>query len=275
MNVFNAKDAYKHPQTFGKRSNYRHAKAKVIEKAIGIVKAVDSTRLAYSHADGNLGDIASANNYPNFTPLQEREEYFLEWAKSGDMPYILAETGAPYRGNWFKGKQFLFTEYAAIYFGDKAYESENEEFLKKTIDIGVTNPDRHGGTIGKALPHMPLFWDFTKLFVENTDRAWRTFGLQGWHYFNFVATYGYPPGRGPDKPWKYRYGYLKKPALERPEWVNPNFDNHREAMQSLLVYIAGTPLHTDKTHAFFAGENIEKQIAAVWDGPVNVDLNCT
>ena len=263
MNSFNPRDAI-HPDTMGQRRKYTHHQARAIEDAASMVKSRDPTRLVYGHADGNLTDLATANTYPNFMPLQEVEDYPEIWAAKGDMPYIAAEYSLPYNGSFYNKSQFLGTEFAAIYFGNEAYRQESEDLLRQTIEIGLGNKG-HGNSIGKAIPIFPMYWTLRGLYVTHSDRAWRTWGIQGWHYFNFSVGYGTPPGVKINR--FSRYSVLKEPVTARPSWANPNFDMHRAAMQPLLVYLAGAPVFTDKTHAYYAGETIRKQIAVVWDGP--------
>ena len=264
MNSFNPRDAI-HPDTMGQRSDYTHSQAKAINKALDIVKAVDPTRLGYSHADGNLGDVATANCYPNFAPVQEYEDWPSIWAEKGNMPWFACEFASFYNGSLYKGKQLLLTEYASIYFGEDAYNKESDEQLKRTLDISVKHRS-HGNNIYQMIPYAPIFWDLDRIFTVNTDRAWRTWGVQGWHYFNFGVGYGNPPEFKGKRPFN-RYDCLKKKVTKVPDWVNEFFYSYRKNMQQLLAYIAGAPVHTDKTHAFFAGEKAVKQIAIVWDGP--------
>ena len=275
MNSFNPRSGI-HPDTFGKRENYTHIQAKVLDESFKIVKSVDKTRLAYGHAEGNLGDIASGNTYPNFAPLQEVEDWPEYWAKHGDMPWWACEYAAVYDGSYFKGKQFLLTEYAAINLGNEAYRMETEKQLERTRDLGLENKG-HGGGMAAVSNDTPLYWLVQESYINATDRAWRTWGIAGWHYFNFSVGYGEPPElKGKRRPFG-RYSVMKTPVKERPAWANRLFDLHSKYMQPLLMYIAGAPVHTDKTHSFYAGETVKKQIAAVWDGPgalpVNVSWN--
>lgn len=263
-NSFNPRDGI-HPDTLGQRSNYTHTQAKAIAKALAIIKESDPTRLGYAHADGNLGDIATGNVYPNFAPVQEYEDWPEIWARKGDMPYFACEFAAPYDGSIFKGKQLLLTEYAAITLGDESYRRESIEQLKKTMALSVKHT-LHGGDIKTIIPCSSLYWDLTRLLVTSTDRAWRTWGVHGWHYFNMNLGYGDPPGANINPIG--RYLNIREDIGETPpSWVNPNFEIHRKNMQPLLAYVAGHPVHTDKSHDFFAGEKIEKQLAFVWDGP--------
>ncbi|MCF7855682.1 MAG: hypothetical protein K9N51_12850, partial [Candidatus Pacebacteria bacterium] len=256
MNSFNPRNAL-HAQTMGIRSEHTHIKARTIEKGYEIAKSLDPTRLVYSHADGNLGDIATGNLYLNFAQLQERMEWPSRWAKQGDMPYVAAEWGSPYTENFYKGKQLLFTEYAAAYFGPAAYEKETDEALNK-----------------KVLQNYPVYWDFQKLFVTRTERAWRTWGVQGWHNWNYHIGMGDPPGWKGKSVWN-QYASLNQKLEDKPDWANPNWDIHAAVTQPLLVYIAGGETHTDLTHGYYAGEKIKKNVAVVWDGPGTNEMNCT
>jgi beta-galactosidase len=264
MNSFCPRDGI-HPDTMGKRKKYPpRSQADVIEKGLEIVKSHDPTRLVYSHADGNVGDISTSNSYLNFAPLQEREEWPSDWAKHGDMPYFPVEFGQPYTANFWKGKQFLMTEYLAMYFGDRAYRDESLAGLQRMVEISLTNKSGHGGAI--PADEFPLYWDFQRLFVGHTDRSWRTWGVPGYYYWDFGIGYGNPPRWDGKTIWN-RYSTIPEPLAKRPDWASPNFDIRAANEQSLLVWLAGAPQHTDKTHAFYGGETIRKQVAVVWDGP--------
>jgi beta-galactosidase len=264
MNSFCPRDGI-HPDTMGKRKKYpARSQADVIEKGMEIVKQHDPTRLVYSHADGNVGDISTSNSYLNFAALQEREEWPSDWAANGDMPYFPVEFGQPYTANFWKGKQFLGTEYLAMYYGDQAYGKEALSGLQRMVEISLTNKSGHGGAI--PYDEFPLYWDFQRLSVGRTDRTWRTWGVPGYYYWDFSTGYGNPPRWDGKTIWN-RYSAIPEPLTERPDWASPNFDIRAANEQALLVWLAGAPKHTDKTHAFYGGEAIQKQVAVVWDGP--------
>jgi beta-galactosidase len=262
------------PATLGRRETALPERGKVIEEACEIAHAVDPNRLAFSHADGSIGDISSANVYLNFAPLQEREEWPMAWAQDGDMPYSAVEFGEPFTANFWKGNQFFMTEYLAMYFGDLAYEMETEAGLSALTDIGLANK-RGFGAWGKVDTSMfPAYWKFQDLFVTNTTRAWRTWGVNaGWLPWLLDVGYGDPTTTNQKMGFLTRYKKLPTPVLEKPEWANPNFDIYRKSNQPLLAYIAGGGTHTDKTHAFYVGESFEKQIALVWDGATAKDIS--
>lgn len=261
MNSANPKFAI-WPQGMGRRDTTTYTmQQKVIQLACNIVKQVDPTRLAFSHADGSVGDISTANVYLNFVPLQEREEWPMEWAKTGNMPYSAVEFGPPYWNNFWRGDQLLLTEYISMYLGDEAYKTEKPDGLKSLVDLS-TRP-LNGAWEQVDFKQFPSFWKFQTLFTQNTNRAWRTWGVNaGWLQW-LLEGYGNPPG--PAKRFTERYK-LSTPVTETPAWANPRFNIFKKGNQPLLVYIAGAPVHTDKTHIFYSGEKFQKQIAAIWDG---------
>ncbi len=224
-------------------------------RAAALCKQADPTRLVYAHADGNLGDIGSGNCYPNWTPLQEVEEYPLAWYKDGDMPWFAVEYGV-YSGSFYKDKSLLLTEYAAMYFGDQAYDRETEEQLEKTVELGVKAGHHGNNLINEVAKTSSLYWDLIRLTTEGTDKYWRAFGMFGWAHF-FGSNYGQP------EKWKLTE---KTSPDTAPAWANPLVEMHRKNMQDLLVFIGGDEMFTDKTHAFYAGEEVRKNIVFVWDG---------
>ena len=262
-----------HADGMGRRpAEDKNQNAQAIEYACRVARSHDPTRLAFSHADGSTGDLSTANSYLCFVPLQEREEWPSAWAGAmpgmaeGNMPYSAVEFGEPYTANFWKGKQFLLTEYLAMYFGPKAYAWETEAGQKQIVELGLANTSGHGAFGKVDLAQWPGYWEFQRLFVRNTTRAWRTWGVNGgWQWWNFGLGYGDPPGfRGNAF---NRYTYLREPVTAKPDWANPAFDIYAADNQPLLAYLAGAPKFTDKTHAYFAGERIDKQVALVWDGP--------
>ena len=265
MNAWNPREAV-HAPGVGQRAAATQGMPLYITTACNIAKAADPTRLVYSHADGGLGDICSSNSYLNFVPLQEREEWLSAWARTGNMPHMMVEWGPPYGANFWKGTRFLGTEYSAIYFGDNAYRREPEASLRRVAEIGQTNKSGHGGEIDEA--EAPAVLDLMELFTKNTNRSFRTYGFGGgWYNWDFSG-YGDPPGLDKSRGgYVYnRYAALKEPVTTRPPWTNRRFDIYSQDYQPLLAWLAGAPAHTDKTHAYFAGERIAKQIAIVWDG---------
>lgn len=235
----------------------------IVGKALDVIRKHDPTRLAFAHGDGAIGDIASSNMYLNFVPLQEREEWPSDWAKNNEMPYMAVEFGQPCTINYWKGPRFLLTEYMAMYLGEKAYTDEAAGALPKIVNLPYKN--MYTNWFALDMNHYPAFYDFEGLFMRNTNRAWRTWGVTGWYNWDFDIAYGMPEGT------KIKvfnpYANLKENVTSRPSWATPRWDYIAETTGPLLAYIAGFPKHTDKTHAFYSGETVKKNVAIVWDGP--------
>ena len=245
-----------------------------------IVKRADPTRLSFAHAEGGIGDIATSNVYLNFVPLQEREEWPMQWSRTGDLPFMSVETGQPHIGNFWKDSRLLLTEYLAMYFGNDAYLKEPQKLLEDTVKLGATiDHDGQGDNVNdKTMGEHPLYWDFQSLFVRNTNRSWRSWDFNGgWSYWLVTTHYGLPPGEKPNQSVAIVkiYNKIVKGINAKPAWANQNFDIHSQANKPLLVYLAGWPRHTDKTHAFYEGELVEKSMEIVWDGPNETEVDAT
>ena len=205
------------PRGMGRRELDPPSQARCVLAGCATAKRHDATRLAFSHADGSIGDISSANMYLDFAPLQEREEWPSLWAESGDMPYCAIEFGQPYTANFWKEGRCLMTEYIAMYFGDRAYEDEPESTLRKTLTL---HGGRHGATIDWDL--YPMYWTFQRLFVRHTNRAFRSWGVNGgWGEWYLNVQFGEPPGRLSPTGHSTiqslgKYGMLRAPLTGKP-----------------------------------------------------------
>ena len=93
------------------RDNWSARNAKLALRAEAIVKRLDSSRIVYHHASGNLGSMHPINFYPNFVPIQELSDWFGHWATEGVKPAFLCEYGAPFTWDW--------TMYRGWYKGDR------------------------------------------------------------------------------------------------------------------------------------------------------------
>lgn len=240
-----------------------------INLACEIGKKYNPGTVFYSHADGSNGDMSSSNLYLNFTPIQEREEWLSQWRDKGVYPWHGAEFGEPYYACYWQKGCFIFTELMAIYYGDKAYDQEPLKGLEYAVPLSVANKKTiHGVHLPEVSLYkdFPLFWDFKRDVTWRTNRSWRTFGLNGGLiYFNLGEGYGDPPSATKDGCSRYRD--LKEFYKERPSWANPGFDIYQLGNQDFLGYLGGSPLPTDKAHAFFAGAPVEKRAVFLWDGP--------
>ena len=246
----------------------KSARDATINTACAIARETNPNILYYSHADGPNGDLSSGNIYLNWTPLQEREEWFSQWKENGTYPWHGAEVGQPYMGCWYdRGRMYVGTEHLAQYFGDVVYGAESEEWLQKCFEAGVTMRTMHGSTLGKAvISQHPYFKELEKLFIWRSNSRWRADGQNGGNlWFN-------REGYGSDRGDAYLTGKGNRLELKdykkgvRPAWANASYDNYQLGNQDFCGYIGGSPEHYDKTHAYYAGETIAKQAVFCWDG---------
>ncbi len=215
-----------------------------IEFAAKIAREMNPNCLYFSHADGTEADISSSNLYFNFTPLQEREEWLSQWATNGILPWYAAEFGAPYYACWFHSRVPEMTEWLATYYGPKAYEAESEDMLVNTKEFAKSClRNTHGGWVGKPgkdLYHFhPLAEEFSRLLVRRVNRAWRTCGQNGGLMY-----------------------------LQSWPWDKPNDIRDRQCVANgdFVAYVGGDPEPTDKTHAYWPGTAVKKNLVFVWDG---------
>lgn len=247
----------------------------VLDKGAEIGREFNPNVVFYGHADGNGGDISGANLYLNWTPMQEREDWFSSWAKDGDYPYQAAEYGPPYWACWWAGGAFYPVEQVAREFGDAAYtEMEKVAGMQyynvydhtgwgNTLGFMCTGPFPLHGLDGNewrafypgafSAANCPAFWNFRELVALRSNRAFRADGVSGGvFYFNIGEHY---------------------------EATNRAFQVQATANQDLLAFIGGWPRHTNKTHTYVAGEKVEKQLVTIWDGPrageFSVAWSCT
>ena len=241
MNTYNPRSAIA-PQGMGKREKTPAAPAQAINAAVEIAKIADATRPVYSHADGGTGDIASSNTYLNFVPLQEREEWPSDWAATGDMPAQMAEFGQPYTANFWQGRRFLMTEYLAMTFGDEAYKRESPKGLQDALEVGLRNKNAHGPYKDDYFKEFPLYWEFQRLWVRNTNRSWRTWGVNaGWSYWTWGPGYGNPPSYPEGASVSRRYRDLDAAQLKDLSWVSPTLRNSSTGQQAVAGVSGGRP----------------------------------
>ena len=261
-----------------------------VAAAAAIVDRLDPTRSVMAHAGGNIAPITSANVYLNFVPLQEREEWLSAWSKDGQRPFAAIEFGTPYSANFFRRCAFgdpMFTEYSAIFLGDRAYELEQPAYVEQVEKLTQTNSGGHGSASiyerdGDRKPLQTFAAEHTAFFpvvgefVRRTNRAWRAFGHNaGSHQWMWNIGFGGTPS-GPMGAFFYEDMTGTDDLLrQRPEWANEYYDAYRETMQPLLVFIGGRrERFTERDHTFFPGETVEKQIIAVWDGGWEREIAC-
>ncbi len=242
----------------GDRSDF----GKMMADLTAAAKKTNPNVLYFSHSDGSTGEIASANLYFNWVPLQERIEWPSAWAgETGKFPFQACEFGHPYQMSWYQDGRDLVTEHLAAYYGEEAYLKEPE-----------TISDRHVESLYIRRLQHPLLWRFTDDFVTRLTQAWRTYGINaGIVWFNLDYGFGMPGWTLEGIYNKYNpvYNFFKSEAdvpKGRPEWAFPSWDIYRKTNLDFLGWIGGGGSFTDRCHAYRSEAMIEKQCIFIWDG---------
>jgi beta-galactosidase len=226
------------------------------EMGVGIIKAADPTRAVFIHNGGAVGDIYTINNYLNFIPLQEREEWLSAYAKNGEMPLMYVEFGTPVNISIMRGRNGFqrayasenwLTEFAAIYQGNQAYKQEPANYRKRTAEIFIKDQSHQFAQGMRERDYAPSWMQLQDLFITNTWRSWRTMGMTGGMI-----------------PWDNGYVKLDGKLTAAGKALRAN-------NSETLAWIAGgaqtgdIAAFTAKDHSFFVGETIRKQIALLND----------
>ncbi|RKX99435.1 hypothetical protein DRP77_13325, partial [Candidatus Poribacteria bacterium] len=271
------------------------------------VKSLDPTRLVYHHQSGNFGDWITLNCYLNWVPIQERMEWLSRFASNGRKPLFLVEFGMPHHASFqrHRGAPFIWrnevhaeplnVEYAAIYFGDKAYDltPENVEGYERMAQVY----ERKGRKFF-FWEVFGIYWgrrvekDFLDVKAEYTRYTWpafRTWGITAiapWDWGDFAKPpeveevrletdwdHLQTPGFKPD--YVRIAEWYQAPPEERVEYTVLG-RTLRELNQDLLAYIAGKPeKFTSLDHLFRPGETVRKQIVLINDAPRPVQFSYT
>ena len=155
---------------------------------VAMIKAADPTRPVATHHGGSVGDVHTCNNYLDFIPLQEREEWLSCWATNADMPYSAIEFGTPLDCSFYRGRngfgstiqtESLMTEFAAIYFGTTAYTNEPTTYRDWVKSRFIAGQSYTSSQTDPRMVWAPAFQALETLFNRNTYRSWRTMGASG------------------------------------------------------------------------------------------------
>jgi hypothetical protein len=200
------------------------------------------------YQQGVVGDYRSYMQYLGYgTPIQTREEWPRYWSEQRPSPFFGAELDIcsnMYLWRWQKGFRTgrtaftqgtppLATEHAARYFGPEAYERETLESAK-AIKAHADKEAEYD--LSKSANAVAL----KAFMIENTSRAWRTYGISYLLLDDTKITYR------PD---------LK---LNEPELA------YQRNNARFLAYIGGRKEDfVRKDHAFFSGESVQKQFILI------------
>lgn len=247
--IFGQREAHRE-ETFKRNSDMRTHYDRA-DKGLAAIRAVDSTRPVFIHNGGTASDVYTPNVYLNFTPLQERIEWLSEYAKKGDMPAMMVEFGTPLYSSYMRGRnnygnaavsEPMMSEYTAIYFGDQAFVSEPVPYrqaIASKFKGDQTYESWHWDKTGKF---SPAFQNLQALFLRDTWRTWRSWGITG----GMV-------------PWDD--GYVFDDGK-----LTPAGEAFKTANADLLAWICGpADAFTDRAHLYRPGAKVVKQIALLND----------
>jgi len=277
-----------------------------------ILRQFDTTRVLYNHS-GPSPYMYTMNCYLNWTPMQERSEWFQRWSEYGARPLYVVEYGEPLyfsysteRGPWSHVRspalrQHQYTEWGAAINGDAAFElsefericlrweadrfRRNEPFLR--YDHGASHLFRED---------IPNIRGVQAEFIRGTWPYIRTLGLGGfniWHETNLARFRKGAKARRRD--FEVNWDELQRPGFS-PDFCEASpkdcifyslgtdledwEPNVRGAAflrynQPLLAYIAGKPERfTARGHNYLAGQTVEKQIIVCNDSRRTVECTC-
>jgi beta-galactosidase len=158
------------------------------EQGVAIIKSLDPTRPVLIHNGGPAGDFFTLNNYLNFIPLQEREEWLSSYVQKGDMPLMYVEFGTPVSLTLARARngftnaivsEMFLSEYVASYLGDEAYKLEPADYRRRSAEL-FQKDQLYGSTHGlRERDYAPAWLQLQDLFIRNTWRSWRTMGITG------------------------------------------------------------------------------------------------
>ncbi|MFP4384991.1 MAG: hypothetical protein ACLFSE_13180, partial [Spirochaetia bacterium] len=259
------------------------------EEGFALLKKRDPSRPVFAHHGGGIADVYTLNMYLNMTPLQEREEWLSFWAEQSDMPLMLVEFGTPIHVALTRGRtdypeaiqsEPWVTEFAAVYFGREAYRLESGTYRKAVQDRFIRDQRYRSWHDADEINKDPLFQKLQELFIRNTWRSWRTWGISGgmvpWHLRGTWGKVDNPdtevfPDRENRKITREDFFYLDSGEGR----LLPAGKALRRCNSSILLWIAGRSGHfTGKDHNFRQGETLEKQIVILNDCREGAEIFC-
>ncbi|UCF16514.1 MAG: hypothetical protein JSW59_03460, partial [Phycisphaerales bacterium] len=282
-------------------------------RAAAIVEALDSSRIVYHHASGNLGPMHTSNFYANFAPVQEMSDWFEHWATVGAKPLFTCEYSVPfpwdwtmYRG-WYKGErefgsarvpwEFCLAEWNSQFLGDEAFrisemERANLRWEAKQFRAGnLWHRWDYPHAVGSSAfaERHPVY----AMYFTDNWRALRTWGVSAispWsHGHYWTLREGVDKGR---RHFQVDWENLQRPGFS-PDYIEQRYERMDLAFEHsdwvatvaakalirnnrpLLGYIGGKPrAFTSKNHNFLPGENVEKQLIVINNCRETVTCDC-
>jgi beta-galactosidase len=266
----------------------------IFKRAADLISSLDPTRPVMTQG-GPYTEVEGATRYLCYNlDLQEREEFFDYWARSGRPKALwITEFGVPFQSFYFirkfahqlpdSGKNLptIYVEAAARLFGDQVYLDVPDDTLKQWPQTQyMTNLDH--------IPS-PVFQRLVAEQVAAIWRAWRTYGVSAASHYVFVD--GFMPIQNQPPVPRYhlsdnidprRPGYSRVVAPRNAhaspmlgiDKMLPAGKAYLDNVSPLLAYIGGPDGHfTSKDHLYYAGAPVRKAAIVLndYDDPAMVD----
>jgi beta-galactosidase len=260
----------------------------MFKRAADLISSLDSTRPVMTQA-GPYTEVEGLTRYLCYNlDLQEREEFFDYWARSGKPKALwITEFGVPFQSFYFirkyahqlpdSGKDLptIYVEAAARLFGDQAYLDVPDETLKQW-------PHTQYMTATDHIPS-PVFQHLVAEQVSAIWKAWRTYGVSAASHYLFVD--GFMPIHGVNVQPAPRYHLSENIDPRRPGYsrvvspsnahaapmlgvdkILPAGEAYLRSVSPLLAYIGGPEGHfTSKDHLYYAGASVRKAVIVLND----------
>ena len=250
-------------------------------RAEAIVKGFDPERIVYHHSSGNLGSMHTANFYPNFTPVQELDDWFEHWATVGVKPVFLCEYTAPMSPGTSPctaaGTRAWRTYGNAVVPWELCMAEWNSQFLRGRRLSAISELEKEGLRWESAKFRAGELWHrwdypvplgrqaYTEqypamaMYVTDNWRAFRTWGLSANTAFDAVSYWKLRDGVDKSrKELKVDWDQIQRPGFS-PDYIDGRYETMETAFERsdwaptvagqallrnnmpLLAYIAGKP----------------------------------
>ena len=226
------------PAKLGRTSNVIWANPGTTRSYL-VGREMDPTRLFYFHGGACGGDIGSANFYPNHMPVQELEDWMLEWSQKGDRPFLTVEgLLGQFDVDYDKGGVVYVTEYLSRLAGEDAYRAENDDYRDY---IAYTRPRMPWTPWGLKVGKHPMLEPQRAQYLKRAGRAWRHLRIPFHH-------------------WAGTIGGATAPAKVETEFVQAAQNLRRPAM----AWIGGPEEDFSlKDHNFYGGQTVQKTLLGI------------
>lgn len=281
----------------------RAFRRKVLERVHQMVQKSMPNTVTFTGGSGFNNGIYSTHIYHTWgAPLAEVRAFFERWALDKSMPVFIGEFGVPYIGSFFTLTDFNFSgmpyflENGAQVLGNAAYMFSAPYSMKAFHAYGKDGIHRHISEKRHIFPgryghQPPILGKIQNPYFHSIFLAWRLFKVNGLGAFGYsdmsaVNQYG-GYGKLP-QPKDYSTPDSKADVLYtgNADWTslflpfgkkaNVRYSPTSAVMRRVFQPVTFGIFDTDKDflledHAFFSGENFEKNVVLMNDSEKTVD----